>query len=180
MTKLRDLTGFKVGYITVLYLLPQRTTKGKTQWKCHCSCGIDFISAGDNLVQNRLWTCGQCKWHIKHKAAYRSWHLMKQRCNNKQDVYYGSIGITYDPRWEYFQEFYLDMGDPPLDLWGRRKSLDRFPDNKGNYTKSNCRWADDFEQRRNQRSKTGVEIEKLPQLDLAPFFLPPSPPIKVQ
>lgn len=73
---------------------------------------------------------------------------MRQRCNNKNLAQYkdwGGRGITYDPRWESFENFLADMGEPPPGL-----TLDR-RDNDGNYTKENCRWATPGVQRRNSR-----------------------------
>ena len=80
--------------------------------------------------------------------TYKSWQCMKQRCNNpnfpKYEIY-GGRGITYDPTWESFINFFNDMGPRP-----EGKTLDRL-DNNGNYEKSNCRWATGTEQRINQR-----------------------------
>lgn len=63
---------------------------------------------------------------------------MKTRCNNsnfKDYRLYKGKGITYDPRWEDFRNFYTDMGaSPPGTL------LDRI-DSEKDYTKENCRWA---------------------------------------
>ena len=74
-------------------------------------------------------------------STYLAWRNMKDRCNNPgYSGYqrYGGRGITYDPRWEFFQNFLLDMGGKPETVDGL--SLDR-KDNDGNYTKDNCRWA---------------------------------------
>jgi len=85
---------------------------------------------------------------MRHIPTYRSWEMMKQRCNNPANAsyeHYGQRGITYDPRWESYQNFLADMGEKPEGL-----TLDRIDVNKG-YCKVNCRWATHAMQRANRR-----------------------------
>lgn len=85
----------------------------------------------------------------KRSRAYVAWVNMKGRCNNphRSDAsYYALRGISYDPAWESFENFYADMGDPPPE-----KSLDRVDNNLG-YSKANCEWRTSTEQNLNKRN----------------------------
>lgn len=84
------------------------------------------------------------------KSTYNSWANMIQRCTNRKHPQYsdyGGRGITIDPLWIKFRNFYDDMGDCPKDY-----SIERI-DVNGNYCKENCKWADIYEQTWNQRKR---------------------------
>jgi len=84
--------------------------------------------------------------HGVHAKTYRAWTNMKTRCNNsnyKNTDRYKEDGITYEPRWESYQNFLTDLGEAPEGL-----QLDR-KDNDGDYCKDNCRWATPSENKRN-------------------------------
>jgi hypothetical protein len=90
------------------------------------------------------------KTHGRHQTKeYHAWENMKARCNKPQHpqyANYGGRGITYDPRWEIFENFFADMGICLPDL-----SLDRIDNEKG-YNNENCRWASRKEQNANRRA----------------------------
>lgn len=91
----------------------------------------------------------------EYKSEYTSWRCMKRRCLDPEyfcSHRYIEKGITFDPSWESFEQFYLDMGPKPFQDY----TLDRIDLNKG-YNKDNCRWASPKEQARNISSNRLVE-----------------------
>ena len=88
---------------------------------------------------------------------YVSWSAMIQRCTNPSNPKYknyGGRGITIDPKWMRFEDFYAYMGKCPS-----QKTLNRI-NNDGGYKPGNCRWATPIEQAQNRRiqknNKTGI------------------------
>lgn len=80
---------------------------------------------------------------------YCAWKHIFQRCYNPKDKSfknYGGRGITVCKRWHKFENFYADVGNPPKGM-----SIDRWPNNNGNYEPSNIRWATRHEQNSNTR-----------------------------
>lgn len=89
--------------------------------------------------------------------TYRSWYSMLKRCTMPaDDAYhkYGAKGIKICERWLKFENFLADMGIRP-----EGKTLDRYPDKKGNYEPGNVRWATQLEQQAN-RSDNLILIHK--------------------
>jgi hypothetical protein len=81
---------------------------------------------------------------------YGAWVNMHHRCSDSDHPkyrHYGGRGIEVCKRWHDFTNFLTDMGPRPSSA----HSLDRYPDNDGNYCKRNCRWATRSEQNRNTR-----------------------------
>jgi hypothetical protein len=166
MGKVRDLIGFKSHNLTVLSFagMVHNSNGTAASWKCLCTCGAELVLVNNIIVSGLKKSCG-CKRKGENSEHYRSptyksWSMMKDRCNNTNCPayeYYGGKGVTYNTRWDNFLNFLKDMGERPEDT-----SLDRI-DPSGNYWKGNCRWATREQQAYNQNlratntsGKTGV------------------------
>lgn len=91
-----------------------------------------------------------------YSGTYTSWQAMLARCRYpKRDTENKHInrGISVCEQWKVFENFLADMGERPLN-----KTLDRWPNNDGNYEPGNCRWATAREQARNTRKTRYVTL----------------------
>lgn len=139
-------------------------------WECLCmNCGSITYVLKRSLTSSNDRKCNQCyrsfhseKIQIHGHArtnnvtpTFVSWSAMKTRCLNKNShaySQYGGRGISICDRWlngdgvlNGFQCFLLDMGERP-----EGKTIDRFPNKRGNYDPQNCRWATPVQQMRNR------------------------------
>lgn len=95
--------------------------------------------------------------------TYTSWQSMLARCrysNRHNADRYSERGVTVCDRWLSFESFFADMGERPSGT-----TLDRYPNNDGNYEPGNCRWATPREQARNTRKNvltfdTAVQVAR--------------------
>lgn len=94
-------------------------------------------------------THGESFGNANRTPEYVAWTNIIQRCENASVPGFerwGGRGIRVCDRWrESYESFLADMGRRP----SPKHSIDRFPDNDGNYEPGNCRWATDVEQARN-------------------------------
>lgn len=93
--------------------------------------------------------------HGKRPQGYAAWVNMRQRCTNPKTPdfkNYGGRGITHCRRWEAFEAFLSDMGEPEPNM-----TLDRI-DNMGDYTPENCRWITRAVQNLNKRNCVRYEL----------------------
>lgn len=163
-----DLTGQRFGRLVVLRPTKKRQC-GFVVWLCKCSCGKTCEVISQNLQSGNTQSCGcfareiLIKRNTTHGMAdtliYFVWRNMLQRCENPNDKAYknyGGRGIKVCERWHSFENFYTDVGDPPEGM-----TLDRYPDNDGNYEPTNFRWASRHEQRLNSRAKSSGPHKQL-------------------
>ena len=169
----KDITGLKSGRLKAVSHSHKSKNNGN-MWHCICECGNKTIVGESALKGGHTLSCGclrrdSSRANAKHgmtgTTIYRRWTSMKQRCTNPKSVnfeIYGGRGITYDPHWENFENFFEDMAEGFRD----DLELDRI-DVNGNYCKENCRWATHSEnnfnktiQVNNVSGKTGVSFRQ--------------------
>lgn len=144
--------GKKFGRLTAVEPVDGKNPK-YAYWRCRCSCGVEKTIFESNLLSGQSRSCGCLRTENKGRPAgwtypeYVVWASMRKRCNQhkaKGYKFYGGRGIKVCKRWDYFHNFYKDMGPRPDPSW----TLDR-KDSDGDYCPENCRWATRHEQTRN-------------------------------
>lgn len=167
---MQEYIGKKYGRLTVL-ADAGRDKHNHPKWLFKCDCGVEKAIKKTNVLSGLTVSCGcffietMKKTFTKHGESigrvaspeYTAWHRMKQRCYKEDHQDYpewGGRGIRVCDRWlESFENFLADMGRRT----SPKHSLDRFPNNDGNYELTNCRWATKKEQAANRRSTKWYE-----------------------
>lgn len=164
-----DLSGRRFDRLVVVRQLPERSSNGGVQWACQCDCGGETLASGDALRRKITRSCGCLHKDViishgmRNTPEYRCWASMKSRCENPRHLGfkdYGGRGIKVCQRWHAFENFFADMGRRP----SADHSIDRYPDNDGNYELGNCRWAtakQQIDNRRRPKQKRIVHIRGL-------------------
>ncbi len=167
MTQMIDLTGKRYGRLLVVNRAT-RSRSGHSIWSCRCDCGNETLVYATNLRCGGTKSCGcldresrannltagipihgHCAGRKKTRT-YTTWASIQQRCTNSNASNYdryGGQGIAVCDRWKSFASFFADMGERP-----EGTSIDRHPNNTGNYEPGNCRWATPKEQQANRRA----------------------------
>lgn len=168
--KITDLTGQKIGRLTVIERDCRKTKY--VMWICKCDCGNIISCRSSNLINKKSTSCG-CKRietlsnnpTIKHGYArgklhplYKVFSSMYNRCYVKKHdsyIHYGARGITIAPEWLNDRASFIKWAEEH----GYQKGLqiDRI-DNNGNYEPSNCRFITCKENCRNRRNNIFITI----------------------
>lgn len=172
MSAMVDRTGQRFGRLVVLDR-SDRSTYGRVFWRCRCDCGAITHAPGSSLKSGDTKSCGCYFLEVAAKKgrakvthgmtgtpAYRSWVGMRQRCENPRNpkfALYGGRGIAVCDRWQSFEAFISDMGDPPPGASIDRVNVD------GNYEPGNCRWASQVEQQNNRRDNVLIHLDGTPK-----------------
>lgn len=136
---------------------------------CRCVCGNERKIVKASVDSGATQSCG-CLMQEAHAKAgkfsrthgesritgntpeYNAWRSMLKRCylqTHASYKFHGGRGIAVCDQWRTsFETFLADVGRRP----SKRHSLDRFPNNDGNYEPGNVRWATPKQQQRNMRS----------------------------
>lgn len=156
---------------------------------CRCDCGEIVTAAIPRIVSGKKRSCGCLKrdaaewteetprdwsYQVTHGLGahplYDTWYGMMVRCHNPRNKAYrnyGARGIAVHEPWRDLHRFIADIevsiGPRPE---GRHPggrplyTLDRWPNNDGNYEPGNVRWATSAEQRANIRRKEAVQCSE--------------------
>lgn len=182
MAKYIDLIGMRFSKLIVLHR--HEECKG-VMWVCKCDCGGTVITSTGHLKSGHTQSCGCHRIFVlinssithgmaKKNSEYSIWEGMKKRCSNpncKSYSGYGAKNVKVCDRWlgeDGFSNFYNDMGPKPTET----HSLDRYPNKKGNYEPSNCRWATPLQQAGNKTNNTWIEYNGMNMIlaDWSRFF----------
>lgn len=160
---LADLKDKEYGFLTVIDRA-EDTPGGRVRWNCKCKCGKIIPVLAGNLVRFHTTSCGCDRQHgLRECPEYRNWCAMRQRCHDKNHPAYrrhGARGVKVCERWNDFRNFLEDMGPRPSE----KHTLDRFPNNDGDYEPGNVRWATMEEQAANKNCNRWLTIDGVRKL----------------
>lgn len=160
------IIGQRYGKLTIERSLG-RNDRSTLYVECRCDCGKIVPVRMSYLTFGHTKSCGCLRNRVAlnrthgeaHKTTeWATWVAMRQRCedpSNKRYDRYGGRGIKVCDRWlDSYEHFLSDMGRKPSPKY----SLDRYPDQNGNYEPGNCRWATPKQQQRNRTNNRLVTI----------------------
>lgn len=168
---MKDLTGQKFGYLTVLEQCEKILYRHR-YWKCQCKCGKIKSIDEYNLIKGKSISCGcyrnklvserKSKHNMTDTRLYTIWVSMRDRCNNpNKKAYkdYGGRGIKVCDEWQNdFISFYtwaINNGYNE-NAKSRECTIERI-NVDGNYEPQNCTFKNSKEQANNRRNNIIIE-----------------------
>ena len=70
MPPLKDLTGQRIGRLTIVKRAPNQDKRGAAYWECKCDCGKTKIIRGSHLIRGDVRSCGCMVKEIPHENKY--------------------------------------------------------------------------------------------------------------
>lgn len=163
-----NISGHKFGMLRVVQFT--EIINGRSMYECKCDCGNIVTVKSKYLLNGDTKSCGCLKaitavqngrkgitHGLSKHPLFRVWDSMKDRClNHKCHAYpdYGGRGIKICEEWMDFQTFFNDVSPD----YAKGLELDRSPDNNGNYSKDNFRWATQTQNMRNRRNTVNLTV----------------------
>lgn len=143
------------------------TTRNGRAWECRCSCGNTRFIDTWHLTHVRSRACSKCYLTrsgespqcrpVRKDPAYNAWRSMWRRCTKKtcrEYKCYGAKGVAVCESWRSFSAFLRDIGPRP----SPDHSIDRYPNQTGNYEPGNVRWATAKEQQQNRTNNVLLSL----------------------
>lgn len=174
MKNIEELVGMRFGALIITAVTNTRNKRYEKIVEATCDCGGLWSGPLPRLRSGNTKSCGCLQPKVASKSlamlkmthgestsgAYASHRAMMRRCYEAGVVNYpnyGGKGVTVCDRWkgvENFPLFLADMGERPKGM-----TLDRYPNNTGNYEPGNCRWATPAQQARNFSQNHWIEVD---------------------
>lgn len=150
MAKSIDRIGQKFNRLIIVSYAKRKSGYERKMTICLCDCGKSLTVDESSIISGNTKSCGCLKTEVNKKrgdgrnktALYRVYYSMIGRCNNKNDKNYknyGARGIKVCDEWLNSFDVFRDWAIKNGYIKGR--SIDRFPDNNGNYHPANCRFV---------------------------------------
>ena len=140
-----------------------RQDDGKFIVRCD-KCGKETSPRGNKQLTDNLSRDCHCFQRVEQKTQdhplYVTWRGMVKRCHNPNDKdykSYGARGIQVFEAWR--RDFWSFVSDIEAQIGKRPEgtSLDRHPNNDGDYCPNNVRWATQEQQCNNTRKTASAK-----------------------